>query len=232
MEPLSHHLQDALAHSWPLAIVLAFLGGTLTGFNPCTYPTIPVVLGLVGGQRKQGRWRGLAVAGCFVLGLATTYVLIGMFASFVGKKFGLSNQAWTYIVAAVCLVVGLALIGVYRLEWRTLAPLQSRWLELGGWLGTFLLGLLFGLVASPCATPILAVIIAYAASKGAVLFGGVLLFVYALGHGLPLLLLGLGAGAVRGFPAMERRGPVFRRVGGALIVAMGVYLLWVARGMA
>lgn len=232
METVALHLQHALNHSWVLAVALAFLGGALTGFNPCTYPTIPVVLGLIGGQGKQTRWRGLAVAACFVCGLATTYVLIGMFASFVGRKFGLSDRAWATIVAAVCVVVGLGLAGAYRLEWRTLAPLQSRWMELGGWFGTFALGMLFGLVASPCATPILVVIIAFAASKGAVLFGGLLLFVYATGHGLPLLILGAGASALKTSPAMQRHGSVVRRVSGVLIVVMGLYLAWVARGLA
>lgn len=228
LESLADSLRQSLQHVSLPAHLLAFAGGALTGFNPCTYPTIPVVIGLVGGQKQTSRWRGLAVSGLFVLGLALTYILIGAFASFVGQKFGLSQTFWFYVVAAACIGVGLGLAGVYKFNWQTIAPLQDRWMELGGFLGAFVLGILFGLVASPCATPILAVIIAFVAAKGAVAYGASLLFVYAAGHGLPLLLIGTFAGVLTDLSKFSSHAPTVQKVSGWVLVTLGVYFLWQA----
>jgi len=228
LESLAASLERSLQHVSLWAYLLAFAGGALTGFNPCTYPTIPVVLGLIGGQKETSRWRGLAISGLFVGGLALTYMLIGALASFVGKKFGLSQTFWFYLVAAVCMGVGLGLAGAYKFNWQTVAPLQRRWMELGGFLGAVVLGMLFGLVASPCATPILTVIIAFVAAKGAVAYGASLLFVYAFGHGLPLLLLGAFAGALTNLAKFGQYVPAMQKVSGWLLILVGLFFLWIA----
>ena len=88
-----------------------------------------------------------------------------------------------------------------------------------------LLGGLFGLIASPCATPILAVILSAAAAKGHPLAGGVLLFAYAVGHGLPLLVLGLFAGAASGLRRIGERMEQIQRASGWLLVAVAFYLV-------
>ena len=228
LETLTQSLEQSLGQVSLGTYLLVFLGGALTGFNPCTYPTIPVIIGLIGRQEKPSPWRSLALSGLFVLGLALTYMILGAFFSFVGRKLGLSSTFWYYLVAAVCIGVGLGLAGVFKLQWQAMAPLQDRWMELGGFLGAFLLGLLFGLVATPCATPILAVIVAFAAAEGTVAYGASLLFVYAIGHGLPLLLIGTFAGAMTTLSKYAPYAPTVQKISGWILVLLGLYFLWKA----
>ncbi|MBI2302215.1 MAG: sulfite exporter TauE/SafE family protein [Armatimonadetes bacterium] len=124
----------------------------------------------------------------------------------------------------MCLFFGLVWAGVIELRVGTFVPFQRFRPEAGSFVGALLLGMLFGLIASPCATPILAVILSAAAAKGRPLFGAALLFAYAVGHGLPLLVLGLFAGAAA---RLRQLGPHMGRVrqgSGWLLVAVAFYL--------
>lgn len=228
MEGLMQSLEQALNSSSWLVVPLVFVGGTATGMNPCVYPTIPVIIGFISGQKTQTKARGLALALAFVLGLAITYVLLGATVGFLGSVLGLSRNAWMYIVAGVCIVVGLNMAGLLPLNFSTFAPGQSRWSEMSGFVGAVLLGMMFGLVASPCAMPILTLILAMIASKGQVAYGSVLMFVYALGHGLPLVIIGTVAGALTSLERFTKYSVTIQRVGGWLLIAVGAYFIWTA----
>jgi cytochrome c-type biogenesis protein len=228
MEGLQAAIEHALAGSSPLVIPLVFLGGAATGLNPCVYPTIPVIIGFISGQKSQTKAKGLALALTFVLGLAITYVLLGATASFVGSVLGLSHAGWNYLVAGVCVAVGLVMAGVLPLDFATWAPAQSKWSRMSGFAGALVLGMLFGLVASPCAMPVLALIVALIASKGQVAYGSVLMFVYALGHGLPLVILGTVTGALTSLERFTKYSVTFQRVGGWMLIGVAAYLVWKA----
>lgn len=221
-------LQQALENSSLLVVPLVFLGGAATGLNPCVYPTIPVIIGYISGQKEQPRWKGFSLALTFVLGLAITYVIIGATASFVGSVLGLSHAAWMYIVAGVCILVGLNMAGLITISFDTFAPGASRWSRLSGFAGALVLGMLFGLVASPCAMPILTLILAVIAQKGQVAYGSLLMFTYALGHGLPLVIIGTVAGALTSLERFTKYTIVFQRVGGWALIAVGMYFIWTA----
>jgi cytochrome c biogenesis protein CcdA len=97
-----------------------------------------------------------------------------------------------------------------------------------GSLGAFLLGLLFGVVSTPCAVPILAVLLAFVAKKGNVIYGGFLLFVYALGHSALVLVAGTSVGAAKGLlesKGLRRTHGIIQKIAGVLIIAIGLYFL-------
>lgn len=228
MHGLMQSLQTALDNSSPMVVPLVLVGGAATGLNPCVYPTIPVIIGYITGQKEQTKLRGLALALTFVLGLAATYVIIGVTASFVGSVLGLSRAGWTYAVAGVCILVGLNMAGLVPLRFATWAPAQSKWAKMSGFLGAFMLGMLFGLVASPCAMPVLTLILALIAAKGQVAYGSLLMFTYALGHGLPLVIIGTVAGALTSLERFTQYSVTLQRVGGWLLIGVGAYLIWTA----
>jgi cytochrome c biogenesis protein CcdA len=141
---------------------------------------------------------------------------MGQFLGFMGR--------WLYIgLAAIAILMGLQLMGVISIP----LPFQkTRAVKTKGLIGAFLLGLLTGTVSSPCATPVLAVILAYVSTQGDMVYGGSLLFVYALGHCALIFIAGLSIGFTESLVS-SRRAKNFslyaKKFSGALLVVVGIY---------
>jgi len=214
------------SNAW-LAVVAVFLGGVTTALNPCVLAMIPLLMGVVAGNRETTTVRrSLVFSLFFVLGLAVTFTALGLISGLMGRMFGDVGRFWKYAVAGVCLLMGLHLLGV--LKWNLPVPAGIR-IKKQGYIGAFLLGLLFGVVSTPCAVPILAVLLAFVAEKGNVLYGGFLLFVYALGHSALVLVAGTSVGAAKGLlesKGLRKAHAVVQKVAGVLIIGIGVYFLF------
>lgn len=222
---LSEQIAEAIGAGSPWLLPLAFLGGLCTSLNPCAYPLIAAVAGYVWTHGAGRRDRSALIAGAFVLGLAITYALLGALGEFAGPLLGLSAQTWAWLVGAAFIAAGLVMADVVPLEFAGVSPLRRYWDRLHGLPGAVALGALLGLVATPCAAPPLVAVISFAASGKTAVPGAVLLFVYALGHAVPAVLLGLLAG---GLSALERFAPWGRALqiaGGWLIIILGFYLI-------
>lgn len=216
-----------------LAIVAVFVGGILTASNPCVLAMIPLMMSYVAGQRdeKTGLLRALGFSLLFVLGLSITFTALGLIASLAGSLYGDVSGVWNWIVAAVCLIMGLHLMGVLKFNIPMPFSIQPK---TKGALGAFLLGLLFGIVSTPCAAPILVVLLTYlAGSDASVGYGGLLLLVYALGHSVLILIAGTSVGLARKLIESKkatRVTDILRRVAGGVIVLVGVYFAYRALG--
>ncbi len=226
MEGLLSQFGSLIETAPALAFGAAFLGGLLTASNPCVLVSIPLVLAYVGGSEQASSLRrSMLYALSMVSGLALTFTALGLAAALLGRLFGVQGRFWPYLIGGVCLVMGLHMLGWLPLRLGLALPLRPRG---RGALGAFLLGLLFGLVSTPCAVPILAVLLAFIAAKGSVLYGGGLLLTYALGHCMLVLLAGVSMGAVRGLLASRRWAGAnlwLRRGAGALILVLGLYVM-------
>jgi len=222
---LASRIAEAMAAGSPWLLPLAFVGGLCTSLNPCAYPLMGAVAGYVWTYGERRWWRSALVAGAFVLGLGLTYALLGALGGFVGPLLGLSPRVWSWLVGGICVAAGLVMAQVIPLEFPGVSVLGRCWARLHGLPGALVLGALLGLVATPCATPPLVVIVSVAAAQRAVAFGALLLFVYALGHGLPAVLIGLLAGSLRALERLAPYGRVLQIVGGWLIIAVGLYLI-------
>ena len=210
------------------AFWLTFLGGIVTSVGPCNVAMIPLVVAFVGGQRGIGRGRSLALSVAFALGLALTLTLLGVVAAVAGGIIGGNTRIWYYVVAAVCIVMGLQWTGIIALPLPDAAAGLREKVRQKGLLGALLLGLASGLVASGCATPALASILTLVMSKGAIIYGAGLLLVYGLGRGIPVVLFGTFAGLVKLLPRLTGWAARLEQASGALMIGIGVYLLWIA----
>ena len=186
---------------------------------------IPLTVGFLGSTERIGVKRSFLFSLIFVFGLSITFTIMGVIAAYMGRLFGDVGGFWRYVVFAVCVIMGLHLLGLLR--FRIPAP-SSFNPERGGAFGGLLLGLLFGVVSAPCATPILAVLLTLVASKGNVLYGGGLLFSYALGHSALILVAGTSMGAAKAI--LESKGirggmTLMRRVAAIVIIVVGIYFL-------
>ena len=213
-----------------LAIVAVFVGGFLTASNPCVLAMIPLMMSFVAGRKeeKSSVLRALAFSFVFVLGLAITFTALGMIAALAGKMYGDVSGVWNWIVAVVCIVMGLHLMGVLTVPIPSFGGRFQP--KTRGFLGALALGLLFGLVSAPCAGPILVVLLTYLAGSGAsVAWGGVLLLVYALGHSVLILVAGTSMGAAKKLIENKKATRVLellRRFAGAVIALIGAYFAW------
>ncbi len=220
-ETLGQVLQDRPL----LAYGAAYLGGVVATASPCILASIPLVIGFVGGyaggERRQAFYYSLA----FVVGLALTMAALGAVAALLGTLFGQVGTIWYFVVAGVLMIMGLQLIGVIQLK---LGASQKFLPRRTGLLGALLLGLLFGLVLSPCATPVLAVILTLAAVDGRVAYGSSLLFAYALGQGTLVILAGTFTGVIESFLQSKgaKAGALVQQMAGFLIFLAGAYIFF------
>lgn len=213
-------LPQALSSGGLTIVFLVFLGGVMTSLSPCILSMLPVMLGYIGGLERPSKTKGFITSASFVLGLAVTFAILGIVASLLGKAFGQIGPFWTYIIGFFSIIMGLQLIGVVNIN---LPGLQAMPEKRGGVFGSFGVGLLFGLVASPCATPVLAVLMTYVAGQGVLWYGALLLFIYGLGHGLPLIIAGTFTAFLKSLPRLQKWGYYITFLSGSLLIVLGLY---------
>lgn len=226
METFLNYLAQSLSENPFLAYLGVFIGGILSSSSPCVLATIPLVIGYVGGYSEGDRRKALLYSLTFILGLSITFTILGAIASLVGGLFGLFSSAWYYIAGAIAVIIGLQLVGLF--EWNLPIPVHLQPKQ-RGILGALLLGLFFGIISSPCATPVLALILTFVASKGEVVYGTSLLFIYALGHCALIFLAGTATGFAENF--VKSKGIINmtawgKRIGGSIVVLVGIYLFY------
>jgi len=234
MNGLTANLQEYLAASSLLAYPAAFVAGMLISFTPCVYPIIPIQLGFIGGQTARdvdrgGRisTRGFTLSVLFVTGMAIVYAALGAFASLTGTLFGIwAASPWTFIVVSnVILVLGLSMLDVFQLPTPRFLSNWNPERKGKGYLSAVLIGAASGLVVGPCTAPALGAALAYVGTKGNIVFGTSVLFVFAFGMGALMIALGTFSGALA---AMPRSGQWMVRVKkgfGVVMIVIAEYLL-------
>ncbi len=212
-----------------IGYILVFFGGIITSIGPCNAAMVPLIIGYVGGTANLPRRKAFEISLVFAIGLAITFMVLGIIASLLGGLLGGTTRIWYYLVAVVCFLIGLQMVGVFHINpppW--FGGLRERIKTKGLW-GALLLGLISGLVASQCATPVLAAILTYVmAKKESIIYGAVLLFIYALGRGVPIVLAGTFAGALKRIRSLGKWSGVLERASGVIIILVGFYFIWIA----
>ena len=183
--------------------VIAFFGfGLALSLTPCVFPMIPILSGIIAGQKNVTHASGFFLSLAYVLGMAITYAIIGVIAAQSGTLLSnaLQNPVALGIGAAIFVALALSMFGFYELQLPS--ALQSKLSETsnklrgGQFTGVFGMGALSALIVGPCVAPPLAAALAYIAQTGDSLKGGLSLFFLALGMGVPLLAVGLSAGTL------------------------------------
>ncbi len=232
IENLVSNLPFYLERSATLAFFAAYLGGILISFTPCTYPLIPVTVGFIGIQGSSSRGRGFLLSLIYVAGMAATYALLGAAAALSGRIFGqMQTNFWTYfIMANVCLVMGLSMLDVFNIS----IPVPQKLMKLTGgngkkgFLNSFLIGAVSGVVIGPCTAPALGVLLGYVAVKTNVLLGMGLLFVFAFGMGTLLIIAGTFAGVIAALPRSGAWMTKIKCISGMLLIGAAEYFLYIA----
>ncbi|CAI1762703.1 protein-disulfide reductase DsbD [Serratia proteamaculans] len=222
--------EEPVPASLPFSPLWALLIGIGIAFTPCVLPMYPLISGIILGREKpHSSGRILALAVVYVQGMALTYTVLGLVVAAAGLQFQAALQHPYVLIGLSVLFIALALsmFGLFSLQLPS--SLQTR---LAGWSnsqqggslpGVFLMGALAGLICSPCTTAPLSAILLYIAQSGNMWAGGGTLYLYALGMGIPLVLVTLFGNRL-----LPRSGPWMQYVKeafGFVILALPVFLL-------
>jgi thiol:disulfide interchange protein DsbD len=218
-------INNILSDSFFTALWISYIAGVATSFTPCIYPLIPVTVGVIGGGAGKNIKR-FFLSLVYVSGLSITYAILGVIASLGGKVFGLTayNPVVNFFVAAFLIIFGLSMIGIIKL------PLLSGFnVNADNYrkntAGIFVMGLVSGMVAAPCSTPVLGSILAFAAAGGNVPGGALLLFIYGFGSGTLLILAGTFAGILSNLPKSGKWMEIVKNIFGILILLAAFYFI-------
>jgi cytochrome c-type biogenesis protein len=225
----------SLVTSGPLliAIPIALLAGLVSFASPCIFPLVPGYLAYIGGFTdgrstarsgdRRGRNRLLLGVALFILGFAVVFVVGGFLFGAVGFWLIQWRDLLTRIAGVVVILLGLVFVGQFTFLQRTFKP---QWRPATGLAGAPILGVVFAIGWSPCTGPTLAAISGLSLSSGSAWQGALLALFYALGLGIPFLLLALGLGWASGASSFLRRHMrAVNIIGGLLLITIGILMV-------
>lgn len=211
------------------AIAALFFGlGLLLTFTPCVLPMLPILSAIVVGEHAT-RSRAAVVSIAYVLGMAVVYTAVGVAAGLAGQGLQAALQnAWVLgAFAALMVLLSLSMFGLYELQlpasWHHRLTQASNNQSGGQIVGAAVMGALSALIVSPCVTPALAGALAYIAQTGNAAIGGAALFAMSIGMGVPLVLVGVGAGNL--LPRAGHWLAVTKAVFGFILLAVALYIV-------
>jgi cytochrome c biogenesis protein CcdA len=226
VEGLFNYISGLVQTQGWLAFPACFLGGVISSASPCVLAMIPLVIGYVGGYAEGSQKKAVQYSLMFTLGLTVTFTILGIIAGAFGRLFGDIGRFWYYVLPPVAILLGLYLLFSDKLNLNI--GLSQRFVpKKKALLGAFIIGLFFGIVASPCATPVLAVILTFAATKQNIAYSGGLLLAYALGHWVLVLGAGISAGfaqRVLASKGIANFSSYSKKIAGVILVGVGIYL--------
>lgn len=218
------------------ALPLLFGAGVLTSLTPCIYPMIPITAAIVGGQSLDAgggaaappapRWRPALLTLAYVIGLASVYAGLGLFAGMTGTLFGsISTNAWALLAMGnLLLLAALAMLDVVPVRLPASLVQRAATAGTGGrFAGALAMGAMSGLVAAPCSAPVMAAVLTWVSTTRSAGLGFLYLFTFSLGMCALLVAVGLSSGAVARLPRAGLWMVWIKRLFAALMLGAAQY---------
>ena len=212
---------------WVLMFAASFAGGVLASISPCSLAMLPLIIGYVGGYSKETPMRIFAQLCFFIFGTAIVFSIIGIICAVTGSVFASTLGGYfTLIMASLLLVMGLKLTGVLYFDMPVMIKSMPKNSTNSLFLYPVLLGIAFALAGTPCSTPILAGIMAFAAMGKNLPAAVLMLFLFALGQGLILIIAGLFTSGVKNLKKFAEFSDVLLKVSGGLLILVALYMYY------
>ena len=219
-------LSGLIRQSTWIAPVLALLAGVLTSVTPCALSSVPLVVGYVGGTGQKSTKKAFLLSLTFAAGTAVTFTVLGVVASAAGKLMGTSGSWWYILLGVLMILMALQTWEIINVIPATnlLSKNTKR-----GYIGALLAGVLGGIFSSPCATPVLIVLLGILANGSNLLWGMLLMLCYSLGHSFLTIIAGTSIGFVQKLNASEKYGKfskLLKIIMGAAILMIAFYMFY------
>jgi thiol:disulfide interchange protein DsbD len=217
-----HNLESSFSASPLLGLAVSFLAGVVVSLSPCILPLIPITLSIIGATSVSSRRKGLIVSLIFVLGIATTYTVFGVLAAllniFIYKLF--VNPVTYGFLSLFFVLMGLSTLGVIKFN---LFSFTHNYKAKESLFSVFIFGIISGLGVAPCNFPVLGSILTLISLRKDVYYGALALFLFAIGYGLILVILGTFSSIIVKLPKRSLGIIIMNRLLGIVMLALGVY---------
>ncbi|MEZ9234209.1 protein-disulfide reductase DsbD [Shewanella sp. 10N.286.52.A9] len=224
-------LSQMLANDSLMWTLIIFFGlGIGLALTPCVFPMYPILSGIIVGQGKQlSTAKAFTLSMAYVQGMAITYSLLGLVVASAGMKFqaALQHPAILIFLAVMFVLLSLSMFGMYELrlpgKWQDKMNTLSNNQKGGNLVGVFFMGVISGLVASPCTTAPLSGALIYVAQSGDLLQGFLALYVLSMGMGVPLLIIGTSGGKL--LPRAGAWMDIIKTIFGFLLISVSIVMV-------
>lgn len=226
MNEIFNNFGIILSNNVCVALIMSFGAGIISSFSPCVLSTIPLVIGYVGGYANKDKKLAFKYSLIFCVGIVITFTTFGALSAILGKLMTGTGKWWYIVLGVIMLVVALQLLGVIQIG-NNFCKMPNK---KTGLLGAFFLGILGGVVSSPCSTPVLVAILAFVAGKGNIVLGILMLLLYSIGHCTLILFAGTSIGFVESISNSNRTmilGKILKVTLAIVISILGLYLIYI-----
>lgn len=228
IESITQFVTQSLAGSnvSGMLFLFAFLGGVLSSVSPCSLGLLPVVIGYVGSSEQKNRRLAVQIF-FFILGLSLVMAALGVIAAMTGQILGslLSGPVYPLMLAFFILLMGLHLAEIIEIPMPSFVKQMPKNTNNNLVLYPMLVGAAFALATTPCSTPILAGIMAFASLKANLATGAILLLLFSLGQGMILFIAGLFTNTFKKMLNYQKYSHVMMKSSGAILIMAAVFIV-------
>jgi len=214
-------------HFGLIMLAVSFLGGLLASISPCSLAMLPIIIGYVGGYSKDSPGKTLLQMLFFVLGSSLVFSTIGVACALTGKVFvSFAPIYFILLLASLLMVMGLNILGLLDFNIPVLIKEIPQSSGKNMVLYPILIGAVFALAGTPCSTPILAGIMAFASMSSNMMQAVLMLFMFSLGQGLILIIAGVFTSSLKGFKNFAHVSEILLKLSGVLLILSSVYIYY------
>jgi cytochrome c-type biogenesis protein len=214
-------------HFGLIMLLVSFLGGLLASISPCSLAMLPIIIGYVGGYSNENPAKIFLQMLFFVFGSSLVFATLGIICAVTGKVFiSFAPVYFILILASLLLVMGLNVIGVLDFNMPVLIKQMPQSTGKNVVLFPILIGAVFAIAGTPCSTPILAGIMAFASMSSSIMSAVLMLFMFSLGQGLILIIAGVFTSSLKGFKHFAYISEALLKLSGVLLILSSLYIYY------
>lgn len=203
----------------------SFLGGLIASISPCSLSMLPLIIGYIGGFSDEKPLKTLLQMIFFVIGTGIVFSIIGLICALTGKIF-VGNPYFALVIASIIMIMGLKIIGVIEFELPAVIKEIPKNKFNNDFLYPLLLGAVFALIGTPCSTPILASIMAFASISAKISSAVIMLFLFSIGQGLILIIAGFLTSKIKSNENFYKISEKILQISGFLLILVSIYIFY------
>ena len=203
----------------------SFIGGIISSISPCTLGILPLIIAYAGLDKNEGYLKVFLKLLSMILGVATIMTIAGVMSALGGRVFmALGGNYWIIFIGSLFIIFGLALLDIIQISYTNIVKKIPKAFKQHEYIFAFIIGVIFALGATPCATPILAGILSYASITKNILYSAIMLFLFSLGQGVILILAGIFTSYITKLHKFDKITEIILKISGILMILCGLFI--------